>query len=184
LRDAFRGETPPTLRELRRRWNESSDGLDTLFDDEEKKRDASARAPKPGDPVAIRVELANGALRRNGENWRRGAKARFYPFARGNRAAVDVKTSGQKRSKAVKSGRNVRRNFAQEAKTQGFLDRPNIPTLFWADASQDGDPNEPPVLIESFVPGESWSARSFDRDRRDETPFQNNRRRSVIRRRL
>lgn len=166
LRDAFRGETPPTLRELRRRWDESVGGWGGWFGDEEKDRDASARAPKPGDRVAIRVELANGASatayyvvkERVGE----GAQKRVFTLSQeetGRRLAL---------KQAVKSGRNVRRNFAQEAKTQGILDHPNIPTLFWADASQEGDPNEPPILIESFVPGEPWSARPFDRESRDE----------------
>lgn len=163
MRDAFRGETPPTLRELRRRWDESVAGW---FDDEEKDRDASARAPKPGDRIAIRVELANGAsataryvvLEKIGE----GAQKRAFILSQEETGRLLAL------KQAVKSGRNVRRNFAQEAKTQGILDHPNIPTLFWADASQDGDPNEPPILIESFVPGEPWSKRAFDRESRDE----------------
>lgn len=163
MRDAFRGETAPTLRELRRRWNENVDGW---FGDEEKDRDTSERAPKPGDRVLIRVELANGAsataryvvLEKIGE----GAQKRAFILSQEETGRLLAL------KQAVKSGRNVRRNFAQEAKTQGILDHPNIPTLFWADASQDGDPNEPPILIESFVPGEPWSARPFDRERRDE----------------
>jgi len=166
LRDAFRGETPPTLRELRRRWNESDAGWGGCLGDEEKDRDASARAPKPGDRIAIRVELANGAsataryvvMEKIGE----GAQKRAFILSQEETGRLLAL------KQAVKSGRNVRRNFAQEAKTQGILDHPNIPTLFWADASQDGDPNEPPILIESFVPGEPWSARPFDRESRDE----------------
>ncbi|MBQ7813125.1 MAG: serine/threonine protein kinase, partial [Thermoguttaceae bacterium] len=165
LRDAFRGETPPTLRELRRRWNESDDG-DGWIDDEEKDRDTSDHAPKPGDRIYIRVELANGAsttaryvvMEKIGE----GAQKRAFILSQEEIGRLLTL------KQAVKSGRNVRRNFAQEAKTQGILDHPNIPTLFWADASQDGDPNEPPILIETFVPGEAWSKHSFDRASRDE----------------
>ncbi len=166
LRDAFRGETPPTLRELRRRWDESVAGWGGCLGDEEKDRDASARAPKPGDRIAIRVELANGAsataryvvMEKIGE----GAQKRAFILSQEDVGRLLTL------KQAIKSGRNVRRDFAQEAKTQGILDHPNIPTLFWADASQDGDPNEPPILIESFVPGEPWSARPFDRESRDE----------------
>ncbi len=166
LRDAFRGATPPTLRELRRRWNESDDASGGWLGGEEKDRDASDRAPKPGDRIAIRVELANGA----------SATARYVVMEKiGEGAQKRVFILSQEEigrlltlKQAVKSGRNVRRNFAQEAKTQGILDHPNIPTLFWADASQDGGPNEPPILIESFVPGEAWSERPFDRESRDE----------------
>ena len=122
--------------------------------------------PREGDRVRIIVELATGAT----------ASADYVVDATvgrgGQKRVFSLRQEGTGRrlalKQALKSGRATRRAFAQEAKAQGLLEHPNIPTLFWADALQNGDPNEPPILIESFVPGEPWSARAFDLKSRDE----------------